>query len=55
VPEGTEVRVGQRLAEVRGCDGTPAQVVPALAAGTLWHQVREGEVLTAGSVIGLIE
>lgn len=50
---GAPVRVGERLAEVRAGDSTGW--VCALATGTLWHQVRPGEVVSVGSVIGLIE
>lgn len=55
VEEGGRVQVGQRLAEVRWLGGGPAEWIPALATGTLWRQVREGEVLTPGAVVGLIE
>jgi hypothetical protein len=53
-PDGSQVRVGQRVAAVRMLDAG-AGWVSALATGTLWHQVREGEVLTSGVVVGLIE
>lgn len=51
--DGSRVRVGDRLAEVRMAGA--AGWVSALATGTLWHQVEEGEVLAPGSVVGLIE
>lgn len=51
--DGSRVCVGQRLAEVRLAGA--AGWVSALATGTLWHQVEEGEVLAVGSVVGLIE
>jgi hypothetical protein len=55
-PDGSQVRVGQRVAAVRMLeDDAEAGWVSALATGTLWHQVREGEVLTSGVVVGLIE
>jgi hypothetical protein len=55
-PDGSQVRVGQRVAAVRMLgDSAEASWVSALANGTLWHQVREGEVLTSGVVVGLIE
>jgi hypothetical protein len=56
--DGSRVRVGDRLAEVRvagDCFGRTIGWVSALATGTLWHQVRPGEVLTAGAVVGLID
>ena len=54
--DGSVVRVGERLAEVRmlGGDGSVGWVA-ALASGTLWHQAREGEVFNPGAVVGLIE
>ncbi|MGW5644051.1 hypothetical protein ACWEV3_02800 [Saccharopolyspora sp. NPDC003752] len=58
VADGSRVRVGDRLAEIRvGGDrcGRTVGWVSALATGTLWHQVRPGEVLTAGVVVGLID
>jgi hypothetical protein len=56
--DGSWVRVGQRLAEVRMVGPCPDELawwVSALATGTLWHQARAGDVLTAGSIVGLIE
>ncbi|MCI2416152.1 hypothetical protein MOQ72_01845 [Saccharopolyspora sp. K220] len=56
--DGSRVHVGDRLAEVRVADdhfGRTVGWVSALATGTLWHQVRPGEVLTAGAVVGLID
>jgi pyruvate/2-oxoglutarate dehydrogenase complex dihydrolipoamide acyltransferase (E2) component len=55
VEEGGRVQVGQRLAEVRWLGGGSTDWIPALATGTLWRQVREGEVLIPGAVVGLIE
>lgn len=55
VEEGSDVRVGQRLAEVRWLGGGSVGWIPALATGTFWRQVREGEVLPPGAVVGLIE
>ncbi|MEV6227220.1 hypothetical protein AB0L88_04925 [Saccharopolyspora shandongensis] len=58
VADGSRVRVGDRLAEVRvggDCCARTVGWVSALATGTLWHQVRPGEVLTAGVVVGLID
>lgn len=52
--DGSTVHVGDRLAEVRAA-GDLVGWVPALATGTLWHQVRAGEVLSAGAVVGLID
>jgi hypothetical protein len=56
--DGSRVRVGERLAEVRtdgDCAERATAWVSALATGTLWHQARPGEVLTAGAVVGLID
>lgn len=55
-PDGSRVRAGQPLAELRPAetDGAVIQVC-ALATGTVWHQVRPGEVLNVGQVIGLID
>lgn len=54
--DGSRVRVGQPLAELRPAEADGAAIrVSALAAGTLWHQVRPGEALQVGQVIGLIE
>lgn len=58
VSDGSRVHVGDRVAEVQvadDCCGTTIGWVSALATGTLWHQVRPGEVLTAGVVVGLID
>ncbi|GAA4613429.1 hypothetical protein [Saccharopolyspora hordei] len=52
--DGSAVHVGDRLAEVRA-SGDAVGWVSALATGTLWHQVRPGEVVSAGSVVGLID
>ncbi|MGW1681148.1 hypothetical protein [Saccharopolyspora sp. NPDC002376] len=52
--DGSAVHVGDRLAEV-GMDGEVVGWVSALATGTLWHQVRAGEALSAGAVVGLID
>ncbi|MER7015952.1 biotin attachment protein [Saccharopolyspora sp. NPDC000359] len=52
--DGSAVHVGDRLAEVRAAGGDVGWV-RALATGTLWHQVRAGEVLSAGAVVGLID
>lgn len=55
-PDGSRVRARQPLAELRPADTADAAIqVCALATGTLWHQVRPGEVLTVGQVIGLID
>lgn len=58
VEDGSRVRVGDRVAEVRAAGDSCGRTigwVSALATGTLWHQVRPGEVLTAGVVVGLID
>ncbi|MEV4649440.1 lipoyl domain-containing protein [Saccharopolyspora sp. NPDC049357] len=54
--DGSGVRAGQPLAELRPAETDGAAIrVSALATGTLWHQVKRGEVLHVGQVIGLIE
>lgn len=55
-PDGSRVRAGEPLAELRPAEAEGAAIrVRALATGTLWHQVRAGEVLTVGQVLGLID
>src|SRR5690606_22987356 len=56
--DGSPVQVGDRLAQVRlegEATGRTVGWVSALATGTLWHQVRPGEVLIPGAVVGLID
>ncbi|SFT09165.1 biotin/lipoyl-containing protein [Saccharopolyspora flava] len=56
VPDGSRVRAGQPLAELRPAEAdAPGIRVRALATGTVWHQVRAGEVLSVGQVLGLID
>lgn len=52
--DGSPVRVGEKLAEIRLAGADPVWI-PALATGTLWHQVRAGEHLAPGAVVGLID
>lgn len=54
--DGSRVRAGQPLAELRPAEVDGAAIrLSALATGTLWHQVRPGEVLHVGQVVGLID